>query len=69
MKMPETLFVVDEECLIPFYQYVQSIFLTHLQNRTRIFDTECFIPFHSLCGVVGLPSWFTKFLIGTTVNI
>ena len=34
-----------------------------------MFDTEGFVLVSSLCGVVGSPSWFTRFLIGRTGNI
>ena len=38
------------------------------RNRTRRFYTEGFVPVDSLCGVVGSPCWFIKFLIGKTIN-
>ena len=44
-------------------------FTTHGHTRTRIFDTEYFVPFASLCSVIGSPSWFIKCLIGKTVHI
>ena len=42
---------------------------TYGKNKAHEFDNEGFIPVDSLCGVVGLPSWFTKCLIVITVNI
>ena len=39
------------------------------QNKTHGFDTEGSVPVASLCGIVGLPSYFTKCLIGKTVNM
>ena len=42
---------------------------THGQNKTHWFDTGGFVPVSSLCGIVGSPSWFIKFLIGKTGNI
>ena len=42
---------------------------THWRNKTCGFDTDSFVPVSSLCGVVGLPSWFTKCLIGRSGNI
>ena len=36
---------------------------THRQNKARMFDTECLVPVASLCGVVGSPSWLSKYLI------
>ena len=43
--------------------------ITHGNNKTRRFDNKGFVPFASLCGVVGSPSLFYKCLIGITVDI
>ena len=42
---------------------------THEKKMKSLFDTEGFVPVDSLCGVVGLPSKLTKFLIGGTGDI
>ena len=39
------------------------------QNNTRKCDTEGFVPVASLCGVVGSPSSFIRYLIGRTGKI
>ena len=50
-------------CYLPLGQ------LTHGQNNTCKCDTEGSVPVSSLCGVVGLPSFFIRYLIGRTGNI
>ena len=42
---------------------------THGQNKTRKYDTEGFVPVASLSGMVGFPSSFINYLVGTTSNI
>ena len=49
--------------------YEAAFSTTHGHNKTRTFDTEGFLTVSSLCGAVCSPSIFTKYLIGTTVNI
>ena len=44
-------------------------FPTHGQNRTRIFDTEGFVPVDNFCDVVVSPYCFTKCLIYETRNM
>ena len=46
-----------------------SFCTTHGQNKTRKCDTEGFVPVASLCGVVGSPSSFIRYLIGRTGKI
>ena len=49
--------------------YAVAFHATHGQNKTCRFDTECFLPVDSLCGIVGSPYWFNNYLIGGTFNI
>ena len=46
-----------------------SFHTTHGQNKTRKYDTEGFVPVASLSGMVGFPSSFINYFVGTTSNI
>ena len=39
------------------------------RNITRKFDAEGLVPVSRLVGIVGSPSWFSKCLIGKTINM
>ena len=42
---------------------------THGQNKTRKYDTEGSVPVANLYGVVGSPSLFIRYFIGSTGKI
>ena len=55
--------------LTPLYQHMQYLFVQHIKKITHEYDTEGFVPVASLNSVVGSPSSFIRYLIGSTGKI
>ena len=70
LRLHKKAFVIYDACLTPLCQHVQLLFVQHMDRIKHVaLILKFFVPFASLCGVVGSPSWFAKCLIGRTGNI
>ena len=69
-KIPQKPFC-DWWCMFNTFVSTRSVAFctTPGKNETRRFYTKGFGLVSRLCGVVGSLSWFTKFLIGSKINI
>ena len=70
MKIPQKTFCAWWHIFNTFLSTRAVYFCTtHGKNKIQRFDTECFVPVASFCGVVGSPYWFSNCLIGRTGNM